>query len=86
MTEKELTESLELFSHKLKNPVHAAVLNLDVLKVKIKKETKNPQTLKHLEIVNREVQRVRELVDNYSAYIKLSDRKKSKTDLRKLLS
>lgn len=86
MTEKELAESLELFSHKLKNPVHAAVLNLDVLKMKIKKETKDPQTLKHLEIVAREVQRVRDLVDKYSAYIKMSDRKKSKTDLRKLLS
>lgn len=86
MTEKELANSLELFAHKLKNPVHAAVLNLDVLKVKVKKETKDPQTLKHLDIVAKEVQRVRELVDKYADYMKLSDKQRAKTDLRKLLS
>jgi len=86
MTEKELLNSLELFAHKIKNPVHAAALNLDVLKVKLKKETKNPQTLKHLDIVAKEVQRVQELVEKYFQYIKLSDKQKSKTDLLKLLS
>jgi len=86
MTEKELLESLELFAHKLKNPVHAAVLNLDVLKVKLKKGSKDAQTLKHLEIVATEVERVRDLVDAYFRYMKMSDKQKAKIDLRSLLS
>lgn len=86
MTEKELLESLDLFAHKLKNPVHAAVLNLDVLKVKLKKASMDDQTMKHVEIVAKEIERVRDLVNAYFKYMKMSDKQKAKTDLRSLLS
>lgn len=85
MNERELLKSLEIFSHKLKNPLHAAGINLDVLKVKLKKQKVDKQTLQHLTIVDSEIKRVNQLVQIYFDYLKLSDKDKKKTDLKKLL-
>ena len=82
MNEKELKSSLELFAHKLKNPIHAAVINLDVLKVKLSKQGTDKKTLKHVEIAAAEVQRISVIVQKYFDYLKLSDseRKKKNND------
>jgi nitrogen fixation/metabolism regulation signal transduction histidine kinase len=85
MDEKELVKSLEIFAHKIKNPVHSVVINLDVLKVKLRKQIKDQQTLKHLEIVTSEVKRLNEILSKYLDYLKMSDKEKAKVDLRKLL-
>lgn len=85
MDEKELVKSIEIFAHKIKNPLHALVINLDVLKVKLQKQLKDRQTFKHLEIVKSEVKHLSEIVTKYLDYLKLSDKEKSKIDLRKLL-
>ena len=85
MDEKELVKSLELFAHKIKNPIHSVVINLDVLKVKLQKQVKDQQTLKHLEIATSEVKRLSNMVSTYLNYLKKSDKEKAKVDLRKLL-
>ncbi len=85
MNERELLKSLEIFSHKLKNPLHAAGINLDVLKVKLNKQKVDNQTMQHLTIVDSEVKRVNQIVQIYFDYLKLSDKDKKKTDLKKLL-
>lgn len=86
MDEKNLKESLEIFAHKIRNPIHSAVINLDVLKVKLKKKSTDPADLKHLEIVTSEVKRLSEIVAKYLDYLKKSDKERSKVDLKKLLS
>ncbi len=85
MDEKELVKSLEVFAHKIKNPVHSVVINLDVLKVKLRKQINDQQTLKHLEIVSSEVKSLNEIISKYLDYLKMSDKEKAKVDLRKLL-
>ncbi len=85
MTEKELKSSLEIFAHKIKNPIHAAVINLDVLKVKLKKLGVDKKTLKHLEIVTSEVKRINEINKKYFDYLALSDAGRKKKDLMKVL-
>jgi len=85
MTEKELKSSLEIFAHKIKNPLHAAVINLDVLKVKLSKLAVDKKTLKHLEIINAEIQRIKEINQKYFDYLALSDAERKKKDLRKIL-
>ncbi|MCI0495988.1 hypothetical protein L0Z72_13370 [candidate division KSB1 bacterium] len=86
MEEKELKESLEIFAHKIRNPIHSVVINLDVLKVKLKKQMKEQADLKHLEIAASEVKRLSDIVAKYLDYLKKSDRDRAKVDLKKLLS
>lgn len=86
MTEKELIETLELFSHKLKNPLHAVGINLDVLKNKLKKKIPQEKDIfKHLDIVASESQQLNEIVIKYLKYLKLTDKERRKVNLRKLL-
>jgi len=85
MNEKELLNSLDVFAHKIKNPIHSVVINLDVLKVKLQKEKADRQTLKHLDIAISEVKRISEIVAKYTNYLQKGDREKRKIDLKKLL-
>lgn len=85
MDENELAKSLEVFAHKIKNPIHSVVINLDVLKVKLQKQIKDQAMLKHLEIANSEVKRLGDIVEKYLKYLNLGDKEKSRIDLRKLL-
>ena len=86
MTEKELINTIELFAHKLKNPLHSIGINLDVLKTKLKKKIPDEKNIfKHLEIVSSETQRLNEIVLKYLKYLTLSEKEKQKIDLRKLL-
>ncbi len=86
MDEKEIIASIEILAHKIKNPVHAAMLNLDVVQVKLKKQKTDKALLKHLEIVSQELQRLNHILQSYFNYLKLSDRERKKKDLRKILS
>ena len=86
MDEKELIKSLEIFAHKIKNPIHAVGINLDVLKVKLQKQIKEQATMKHLEIAASEAKRLSDIIEKYLKYLKLTEKEKAKVDLRKLLS
>jgi hypothetical protein len=85
MTEKELKSSLEIFAHKIKNPIHAAVINLDVLRVKFNKLSVEKKTLKHLEIVVAELKKIQQINKKYFDYLALSDVGRKKKDLKKIL-
>jgi len=86
MTEKELINTLELFAHKLKNPLHSVGINLDVLKAKLKKKVpQEKDVFKHLEIVSSEAQRINILVMKYLDYLKLNDNERQQKDLKKIL-
>ena len=85
MTKKELTQTLKIFSHKLKNPIHAVMINLDVLKLKLGKKTSDKDLLKHLTIATKEVQKINEIVKKYFEYLKFDDKERKKKDLRKIL-
>jgi len=86
MTEKELINTLELFAHKLKNPLHSVGINLDVLKAKLKKKVpQDKDVFKHLEIVSSEAQRINILVMKYLDYLKLNDNERQQKDLKKIL-
>lgn len=78
MDKNELKSSFELFAHKIKNPIHAAAINLDVLQVKLSKQGADKKTLKHVEIAAAEVQRISVIVQKYFDYLKLSDSERKK--------
>ena len=85
MTEKELKSSFEIFAHKIKNPIHAAVINLDVLKLKLNKLGVDKKTKKHLEIVHSEIKRINSINQKYLDYLSLKDSDRKKKDLKKIL-
>ena len=86
MNEKELKNSIEIFAHKIKNPVHSAIINLDVLKMKLQKQKVDQKILKHVEIAVTEVERINRIVQSYFDYLNLTDKERSKKKLDKLLS
>jgi nitrogen fixation/metabolism regulation signal transduction histidine kinase len=85
MNESDLKKSLEIFAHKIKNPLHAAVINLDVLKVRLEKQGTEKATLKHLDLVLSEIQKISEMVKKYLGYWELSEAARKKKDLKKIL-
>ena len=86
MTEKEMSDSLELFSHKLKNALHSVGINVEVLKTKIRKKLPGETDLqKHLEIIKSETERLNTLSMLFLKYLQLPENKRHKTDLRALL-
>ena len=85
MNESDLKKSLEIFAHKIKNPLHAAVINLDVLKVRLEKQGTEKATLKHLDLVLSEIQKISEMVNKYLSYWELSEAARKKKDLKKIL-
>lgn len=86
MTEKELIDSLEILNHKLKNNLHAIGINLDVVRLKLKKHyPQEKEMLKHLDIVTNEAEAIIGKIEKYMKYVKLDDKNRQKTDLKKLL-
>ena len=85
MEEKQLEKSIGVLSHKIKNPLHSAVINLDVLRVKLKRCTLDEEIYTHLDIVNNEVLRLEKIILKYLEFLKKSDVEKAKSDLSKIL-
>ncbi|MBN1997357.1 hypothetical protein JW935_07390 [candidate division KSB1 bacterium] len=83
MTEKELENATGIFLHKLKNPVHAASLNLDALELVLAKKNADKKTQQLLKIIRSEMQRTLTIVSRFSEYVR-SDQKQ-KIDLGKYL-
>ncbi|MEE4311992.1 MAG: hypothetical protein V2J62_08965 [candidate division KSB1 bacterium] len=86
MNIEEINESMELFSHKLKNPVHSIGIHVDVVKSKLKKSAdSNVDITKHVDFIASETERLQRIVLNYLEYLNLPDGKRKKIDLAHLL-
>ena len=86
MDEKDLQNILEIFAHKIRNPLHAAMINLDVVKVKCEKIAADKSISKHLQIAGNEIQNIHHLTERLIEYVKLPAGKRKKIDLKKFLS
>lgn len=86
MDDDELREFLEIFAHKMRNPAHAAMINLDVAKNKIKKITDDKALARHLEIVETELKKLNKLTEKFIAFLKLPQNKRDKIDLKEYLT
>ncbi len=86
MTEKELIEWLQIYQHKIRNPLHALGLNLDVLRSRLKKlKVDEKYILKHLDIAINESKQLEKLTTLFVDYLKLSDKQRKQTDFRTYL-
>ncbi len=86
MEENEIKDFVEIFAHKLRNPLHAAMINLDVAKTRCERISAEKAILKHLDIVSAEIQSMNNLTERFIEFLKLPENKRKKLDLRKFLS
>jgi len=86
MNREEINASLEIFSHKLKNPVHSIGIHVDVVKSRLKKSPDtNMDITKHVDFIASETERLQRMVLNYLEYLNLPEGKRKKVDLAHLL-
>jgi signal transduction histidine kinase len=83
MDDKTIKQSIEILSHKLKNPVHGALLNLEVLKKILENDKADKKAFKHLSIVQKEVERVHAIVNKFQDYMQKDN--PARIDLKKYL-
>ena len=86
MDEKDLLEYLEIFAHKMRNPLHALMINLDVAKVKGEKINIDPAIMKHLKIAAGEVEKLNHIMERFFEYLKLPEKERKKKDLKKFIT
>lgn len=83
MDQPAVFESIGILSHKLKNPIHGALLNLEVLKRILEKDKVDKKAVKHLAIVQKEVERIHLIVNKFQEYMQMDD--PVRKDLKKVL-
>lgn len=67
---KTTSRFLDIMAHEIKNPLHALVINLDVLKTKIEKKRPKTDTLKHTKILEQEMEHLQEVVQGFLRYVR----------------
>ena len=85
MKEGELLKSLDVLTHRMKNPLHSALINVEVLKVMLEKRKSDPKLLKHVDIVSREVGRIQDIIRKYIDFLEMNDRERSTIDIKTYL-
>lgn len=77
---------LDVMAHEVKNPLHALVLNTDVLKTKIQKERTKAESLKHVKIIELEIEHLREVIDGFLRYFRPGVPQKEKLQINTIVS
>jgi len=72
LNENEILNFLELVAHKIKNPLHSMGLNLEALRVKVKKspQNKSETLLKHIDIIQKEQQQLHKIIQAGIDYLR----------------
>ncbi|NIR48101.1 HAMP domain-containing histidine kinase [candidate division KSB1 bacterium] len=82
---KTISRFLDIMSHEIKNPLHALGINLDVLKTKINKRQSKESTLKHIEMLEHEIDHVQEVVLGFLNYVRPGIPKKEPTNVNEMV-
>ncbi len=77
---------LDVMAHEVKNPLHALVLNTDVLKTKIQKERAKAESLKHVKIIELEIEHLSEVIDGFLRYFRPGVPQKEKLQINSIVS
>ncbi len=85
LTPEQISELLEILSHKLKNPVHGALINLEAAQTLLEKTRVNPSVHRHLDLAVRELERITPLIKTTKEVITQSTDKNKTGVLKKTL-
>jgi signal transduction histidine kinase len=64
---KKLNTTISAFSHEIKNPLHSAAINLEVLRTRLTKSTMREakELLKHAEIIDKDLRSLQQIVEQF---------------------
>jgi signal transduction histidine kinase len=82
MTEQELSKCLEVYSHKLKNPLHSITLNLEALRISLKDD---PELLKLLGLAESQTRRMTVITERFIKYLNKKESEREMINLKNYL-
>ena len=64
---KNINTAISNFSHEIKNPLHSAAINLEVLRARLAKSTMREakELLKHAEIIDKDLRSLQQIVEKF---------------------
>lgn len=82
---KTIARFLDIMAHEIKNPLHAFVINLDVLKTKIQKGRAKADSLKHVRILELEVEHLKEIINGFLRYVRPGVPQKERSKINNII-
>lgn len=82
---KTISRFMDIMAHEVKNPLHALVINIDVLKTKIEKGRPKTDSIKHIDIIERELDHLREVINGFLSYVRPGVPQKERIELNALV-
>jgi len=76
-----ISRFMNIMAHEVKNPLHALVINVDVLKTKIQREKPKTETLKHTKIIEKELEHLQEVIQGFLNFVRPGVPQKEKVKL-----
>jgi signal transduction histidine kinase len=76
---------MDIMAHEVKNPLHAFVINLDVLRTKIREGRAKADTLKHVKILELEVAHLQEVIQGFVHYVRPGVPRKERTRVNDII-
>lgn len=64
---KNINTVISTFSHEIKNPLHSASINLEVLRTRLSRSTSSEvrEMLKHADIIDKDLRNLQQIVENF---------------------
>jgi len=64
---KDLEKAINTFSHAIKNPLHSATINLEVVRTRMERSSLSDakEMLKHTKIIDKDLRQLQAIVDNF---------------------
>ncbi|MFQ5677298.1 MAG: PAS domain-containing sensor histidine kinase, partial [bacterium] len=82
---KTISRFMDMMAHEVKNPLHALVINVDVLKTKIEKGKGKPDILKHSAILEQELDHLQEVIQGFLSYVRPGVPRRERTQINEIL-
>lgn len=82
---KTMSRFLDVMAHEVKNPLHALVINLDVLKTKIQRDKSKSETLKHARILEKELDHLQEVIGGFLDFVRPGVPQKEPVDFNQVV-
>lgn len=86
--ERELKDNkrfLDVMAHEIKNPLHAMGINLDVLKTKIGTHPSGETAMKHIDLLEQEMDHLREVVRGFLNFVRPGVPQKQRTRINEVI-
>jgi signal transduction histidine kinase len=77
---------LDIMAHEVRNPIHAMGINLDVLKTKVQQEKPKADTMKHVRILEREIEHLQQVIQGFMTYARPEVPRKGRTKLNPIIN